>query len=340
MRLQEHDVSPDEIEATLDWQEKNALHRAAFSRVARVWHLSDEIPMPPLPLRTGRVRRKLLSAFEKVKLRPLIVAAATIMILTMGVYFEAIRIGPRSTNQVRRSTAVGENKLVSLEDGSQILMGGATDVSVEYSYEFRHVRLVNGEALFKVAKDRDRPFIVAAANGETRAIGTSFDVREAPDGVTVTVVEGIVQVEPQAGRKDRMGLPAARLGRDNQVRYSADGNMGPILHVIANDTIAWRERKLVFIDRSLSDIVTDLNRYAPHRISIDSDDVKEYRFTGVIFIDHMQDWLRALVKDIPVSLTTDGDIIRLTNAKNLRGRGSSEFVDRTVPKIPRSRVPK
>ena len=101
----------------------------------------------------------------------------------------------------RFSTGKGETKVVALKDGSVVTLNTASEIRVNYSDAVRAVELVRGEALFDVAKNKARPFVVAAGDTSVRVVGTSFTVRHfdaAP--VQVLVREGIVEVfKPAAG---------------------------------------------------------------------------------------------------------------------------------------------
>ena len=93
-------------------------------------------------------------------------------------------------------TAIGEHRIIVLQDGSQIDLGAASALDVSFSAGERRVRLLTGEAFFTVTKDAARPFVVAAENGEVKVLGTAFDVKIA-DGVAVAVAHNAVQVSAQ-----------------------------------------------------------------------------------------------------------------------------------------------
>jgi transmembrane sensor len=85
-----------------------------------------------------------------------------------------------------------------LPDGSTIDLNARSKVRVRFSEQGRHVDLLEGQALFRVAKDKARPFIVAVNGTRVRAVGTQFDINQRKRGVVVTVVEGTVAVSGRA----------------------------------------------------------------------------------------------------------------------------------------------
>jgi transmembrane sensor len=106
------------------------------------------------------------------------------------------------------ATAAGEVRRVPLVDGSLITLGNQTRIAIAYEPSTRRIRLESGEALFEVAKDPSRPFVVEGGDVRIRAVGTAFLVDRRPDGaVEVTVTKGIVDV----WRETTSPEPATRL---------------------------------------------------------------------------------------------------------------------------------
>src|SRR5690606_34928319 len=91
------------------------------------------------------------------------------------------------------TTKVGERRILTLADGSTVMLNTDTRLRVRFSDSHRTVFLENGEASFDVAKDAARPFIVKAGNTQIAAIGTTFDVRWLGQALAVTLVQGRVR---------------------------------------------------------------------------------------------------------------------------------------------------
>jgi transmembrane sensor len=93
------------------------------------------------------------------------------------------------------TTDIGERRSITLADGSTVDLNSRSRLRVEFTRGERRVELVKGQALFQVAKDKNRPFIVSSGDAMVRAVGTQFDVyRKANGATTVTVLEGRVAV--------------------------------------------------------------------------------------------------------------------------------------------------
>jgi transmembrane sensor len=94
------------------------------------------------------------------------------------------------------STGIGEQRTIQLMDGSTVELNARSKVEVRLTERRRDVALIEGQALFHVAKDKLRPFVVRAGEAEVRAVGTEFDVYKKQAETVVTVVEGRVETYP------------------------------------------------------------------------------------------------------------------------------------------------
>jgi transmembrane sensor len=313
LRLRDEDVEANEIEAALNWCDQSPEHRAAFARVESFWRLSDKIVQPPMadlpspgtaisPLR------------RQVDPRWRYAALAATVVLAVTASWGMLSTHRNPPQPVRYATAVGENRTIGLTDGSEIVLGGASEISVSYSRSFRKVNLLGGEAFFHVAKDPARAFVVSSAGGQTQAVGTQFDVRRGLDGATVTVLEGVVQVRSDAPASSGGPVVAANLTAGRQLSYSANGAISPIASVLSDQVTAWQSGKLIFVDRPLADIVLDLNRYSRWPVTIDDENVKTLRITGVVMVNNIGEWLRALEKNLPIKLVATEEKLTLVSA--------------------------
>jgi transmembrane sensor len=128
--------------------------------------------------RTHRFRRFLIAA-----------GVATAIIGVSAVYWLQFQRGVYSTD-------IGEQRSIQLDDGSTVELNARSRIRVALHEHERDVELIEGQALFRVAKDHARPFIVRIGETNVLAVGTQFDVYKHHGGTTVTVVEGRVAVFP------------------------------------------------------------------------------------------------------------------------------------------------
>ncbi|OJU08037.1 MAG: hypothetical protein BGN86_10015 [Caulobacterales bacterium 68-7] len=139
-------------------------------------------------------------------------------------------------------TQVGEHRSIALSDGSRIELNTDTQVRVRLAKQDRRLSLDRGQALFAVAHDAARPFIVTADGTSVRALGTRFEVYQSPTGVQVTLAEGKVEV-----RQERTSAPTVVLAPGERVDVTPAGTATRQLVDVAAAT-GWTTGRLTFND--------------------------------------------------------------------------------------------
>lgn len=198
-------------------------------------------------------------------------------------------------------TGTGEQRRIQLSDGSSVILNTASSLSVEFSETQRVIRLHGGEAYFKVAADAARPFEVVTSRGRVRALGTAFDVKQWQGDLAVTVYEHSVRVA-FAGGETLESLTAG------QRVASAGGKAGLPESVNLKQVGAWQERRLVFKEKPLRQVVDDLNRYRAGKIIIADPALAEHLVTGIFDADDPEAALNVIENTLAASET------RLTDA--------------------------
>jgi len=183
-------------------------------------------------------------------------------------------------NRSRFSTGKGETKVVALKDGSVVTLNTASEIQVNYSDATRAVELIHGEALFDVAKNKARPFVVAAGDTSVRVVGTSFTVRHLDaTPVQVLVREGIVEVF-----KPLADTAPVRITANDMAVAPADGDVIAASAVPAAQVhrqLAWQNGQLAFEGETLSQAVQEFSRYSDTRIMIDDPALAKEEIAGL-----------------------------------------------------------
>jgi transmembrane sensor len=165
------------------------------------------------------------------------------------------------------STGKGETKVIALKDGSVVTLNTASEIAVSYTDSQRSVELIRGEALFDVAKNKARPFVVAAGDTNVRVVGTSFTVRHLETApVQVLVREGIVEVFKPAA-----GLAPVRITANDMAE--AGGVAGEIAvrampEPQVHRQMAWQSGQIAFEGETLSQAAAEFSRYSDTRIVV------------------------------------------------------------------------
>lgn len=237
-------------------------------------------------------------------------------------------IATLTENVQRYATAPGQRRDVILSDGSRVTLNTASLIEVRYSAERRDVKLLAGQALFQVARNPDRPFVVSARDRQVTALGTAFDVWIQGDGrLQVLLVEGHVRVDPVHPRGIARIIPAlARtdLTAGEQFLVDPSGDADVVTADVERDT-AWNRGVLIFRNDSLGDAVREVNRYSLVPIVVDDPEIASLKVSGIFPTASREDFLAALEALYPVrSETEQGGTVRLGWRNDRVRRGDKE----------------
>lgn len=221
------------------------------------------------------------------------------------------------------STAVDEQAKVTLADGSVVTLDAGTKLVVRLTSSRRDISLLAGHALFKVAKDTHRPFVVSAHDRTITALGTLFDVRLYPHGLKVILATGAVAIR---SIKSGDGMPAILKPSQRFLENEATGTSN-IDSVDADKAISWADGRLFFDNDTLDAVATEMNQYSPrHKLVIDPS-VANIKINGMFHTNDLPSFAEALEATLPVQahLEDDGRIVisrRRNDIEDLRDQNS------------------
>lgn len=268
------------------WRGQSPEHALAAEEAETIWR--------GLGIVGEEARGKDRSARRTATTRRALLGSAGV-VLVGGAAYRSGLIGPAMFADF--ATGTGEQRTETLPDGSTVRLNARTALSVDFTPGRRSLLLHSGQATFSVAHDARRPFIVAAANGWTQAVGTVFDVDMRPAEVVVTVVEGTVAVSTDETAGERV-----MAGADHQVRYAA-GHPVQAAAVDAQSETAWRRGKLIFNGKPLGDVVAEIRRYRGGEIVILGDRLRVLKVTGVFDLSDPDAILRTIEATLPVRIS-------------------------------------
>lgn len=227
-------------------------------------------------------------------------------------------------------TGVGEQRLVLLEDGSTVELNARSRLRVRFTDEMRNIKLLEGQALFRVTKDPQRPFVVTSGDASVRAVGTQFDVYRKKTGTTVTVIEGKVAVtdssvpSSQLSQVSTSHSPLKRLENpDNPdagtIILSAGEQLVvsmkmPSLPKPANILVAtaWTQRQIVFQGAPLGEVVEEFNRYNPRQMTLLDESLQSVRVSGVFSSTEPASLLRFLREQVHLEVTEGDESVQIS----------------------------
>ncbi|HEY1111599.1 MAG TPA: FecR domain-containing protein [Opitutaceae bacterium] len=245
------------------WRAEDPRHEIAAAEIESVWGALDDLsaysgqqraggvvvaPPASLPPSASRARAWWLPALS---------LAAAFVVAAVAWWNRA---PVTATENARYATEIGEQRTVTLADGSTVRLNTHTAVVVRLTARERRVDLERGEAFFQVTQNPARPFVVAAGRAEVRVVGTAFSVRLREADSVLTVTEGRVQF----GVPGRSGS-AVTLGVNQQATLAHESDGAPRVRVLMPDDVArrlaWREGMLQFSNTPLAEAVAEFNRY-------------------------------------------------------------------------------
>lgn len=229
----------------------------------------------------------------------LLVTAASWLYLQRGVY----------------STDIGEQRSITLEDGSSVELNARSRLKVHFTERQRSVELIAGQALFRVAKDPARVFVVQSGDARVRAVGTEFDVYRKRSGTIVTVVEGRVAATSEHDAE-------VLLQAGEQLMVSAVAPAAPKLVDTAMAT-AWTEKKLAFDGTPLREAVEEFNRYNRRQLVIRDPSLYEFHVSGVFPSTDSARMIDVLRRRFAVTAIESGDRIEIVRRTDDSGVDSN-----------------
>jgi transmembrane sensor len=210
---------------------------------------------------------------------------------------------------VRHATVLGEQRSVALDDGSVVMLNTLSEVDVDVSRSERRVALVAGEAMFDVAPDATRPFVVDAGNVSLTVLGTKFSVYRKDNVTRLAVVEGSVRVVPNGGLAE-LAEPLVVAAGEGLV--AGREGITPLAAGTGIDmAIAWTERRLIFNAAPLADVVEQFNRYNATPIVVEDSALARREVTTVFNANDVDALVGFLELEPDVDVRHDGNAIRI-----------------------------
>lgn len=257
-------VSNQTLAEFFDWR-SDSLNDAAYTRVealattARA--LADDPRLQALA-DEAVARPKEKTARANDERRPGLLAGVLAgMLLTAAAVVTAVAMRPWDGQSY--GTAVGERRAIALQDGSTVELNTDSRVRVRLSKSERRLTLERGQAMFSVAHDPARPFLVTAGDATVRALGTRFSVYKTKDAVRVTLAEGRIEVAAPKEWKAPVTLTA---GQEIEARPAAAPARPQRVDLAA--ATAWTQGRLTFHDTRLVDAVAEVNRYSRRQVRL------------------------------------------------------------------------
>ena len=293
-RLRAPDCNDQDRARFTAWRDADPANRQAFERlqliVATLRHNSSRADVRALrdaALRASKRHRRRFWAG---------VVAASCGVVGIGATLWSASFKSHETH----STGIGQSSTFVLEDGSSVELDAQSKIDVAYTEHQRAVTLLEGQALFNVAKTSNRPFVVSAGNREIVAIGTVFHVRLDERSVQVTLLEGKVRVEDNGPGGGVVLTPGKQL---TELRTAGE----TVRDVDVAKVTGWRDGRIFLEDLSLTEAVAEMNKHSAVQIRIEGTQLEHLRVNGMFRAGDAEAFSRAVADYFPVTVEHPGE---------------------------------
>jgi len=225
-------------------------------------------------------------------------------------------LGGIDGNNNSYQTAIGEQSIVMLPDGTKMTLNTNTSVTVAYSDQQRLLHLTQGELHVSVAKDKNRPLSVMAGGQVIQALGTEFNIEiTSEQKIELVVTEGKVKVgiqekpEKQIASIEPLTLPSDALTVSAGEEIMLGESKEQITEVTAEEIavkLSWQQGNLIFRGESLEEAVKEIGRYTSVEFIFINEHLKTMRVAGLFKAGDVEGLLATLRENFDIVSERDG----------------------------------
>lgn len=231
----------------------------------------------------------------------------------------------------------GSRSEIKLPDGTQVVLNAGSTLRYQNDFNGTNRDLnLTGEAYFKVAKNEKIPLVVNAGSINIKAVGTAFNVKAYDEEGTVetTLIEGKVEItrhgeegnndqfvglEPNQKAifiKDEDSFVLEKIKNSNSAIEPVNTISENILispKVNVSQVVAWTEGKLILRAENLGTLSVDLERKYDVKFVFADEEIKKYRFTGILLDETLEQVLNVIRLTAPINYVLDGKTVHLSS---------------------------
>ncbi len=255
------DFTPAQRAEMEAWLVQEPANRQAYAEICQTWASVDSLrqvydrnPDKANASISGPARQRHFFSwfFAPRGRRALVLALALLLILVMPLVPELFVFAPRIQ---KYSTRAGEQKKVTLEDGSLLQLNVGTRLTVKMDRALRQVTLEQGEIFFEVADNPQRPFEVDTPGGTVRVLGTAFNIKARNGEVAIDVKQGRVKVAgASSAHRDKTQANQVVLAADQGIDIGPDGRLTDLRPSRIKEVLAWQQGKVTFKKTPMRDL--------------------------------------------------------------------------------------
>lgn len=297
--LRMKDAAPDHADRSKfeAWLMSSAANREAYQTIADTWEdfdSSEHIKQISQAMSMKKLDDDIRKRHKTTQLAKL---GALVTIFITGIFgFNAWQTWhDKPLESIAQASAPGQMVTHYLSDGSKLTLDAQSQTQVLYYRDKRYVKLLQGQAVFEVVKDADRPFVVESTHARITVKGTRFLVNMIHHKTVVAVDHGKVLVESLAS-----GQPGSVLLSNDQVA-EVKAHSAPLpLQKSAKDAFAFLQGRLIFDGAAMTEVTETLSRYRQPPVVNQS--TTRTPISAVVDVKSLNKFVKALPSVAPVKL--------------------------------------
>lgn len=289
VQLQSGSATDEDRRAIAQWQGRSAQHAQAWQRAEAILGDFNSVPGAIAGDTLKRIGRKQALGRRQ---------ALGLLLLAGPATWLAYQHKPWQPWTADQHTAIGEQRNLTLPDGTRLLINTGSSLNIAFSEHVRRIELLQGEVMITTAKDpapAHRPFIVQTRHGTARALGTHFSVRVGEQASRVAVIEGAVEMLPQHASHGVI-LKAGEQSAFDSDRVAA-------VQALDISAMTWENGMLLAQQMRLADLLDELGRYR-HGVLRCHDSVAGLTVSGAFPLRDTDASLRLLQETLPVKISS------------------------------------
>lgn len=230
------------------------------------------------------------------------------------------------------SAPLGSTSEIVLPDSSRVWLNAGSKLRYSTSFNQKDRMLyLEGEGYFKVAKNKQLPFVVDAYGFEVKAVGTEFNVKAYQEDAIIetTMVEGKVTLQHSSEdildgvyltpnqkatfykKEEYVTVEVLKKieEKKEELNYIPEHRLVIAPRIDPKSIVSWKENRLIIEREQLGDLAEKLSRKYNFNFEFRSEDIKQIKFTGTLEDETLQQVMNAIKITSPIDYEIVGKTV-------------------------------
>lgn len=310
------EITPEEQQILTNWENMDESNKHTITTSMHIWEKSERNDKEPDVDKAWEAFAAKLNERSAIPLHAkksnkqlyLRIAASLILVGFIGLMAGKWLMNSNHTIQ----TAAGEQKEITLPDGSKVWLNENSSLAYASDFESNRNIQLTGEAFFEVKRDEQHPFVITSSRTITTVLGTSFSVIDYANGeqAQLIVKTGKVSYKSVQSNKELIVLAGESAHLEN-----GEPQMDASFQI---NELAWKDKRLVFADMTLKEMVPVLEKYFKIRVVIEQESILNCHFTGEFEQPKLDEVLNMLARTLQLEWK------KTDNTYSISGRGCAQ----------------